>query len=586
MALTTSDVVHTSSATAGIQEAIDALPDRGGTVFLPAGHYVVHRSIRLRAGVTLRGEGTATVLRRRAPVTFNLTAPCGAHADTVQVSSATGLQPGDEIIITDLVQRTWHSRQFVIDAINDTILKGRIVAGNPERSYAPEVGAWGGHYFPMLHILECDGVVIESLTIHGGDHPYTRGDDAGFTCMAIHAVGATNLLIHGVTVRSWPADGIGAQRGHGVTVTHCLVEDCLGHGFHPGTYLRESRWTSNTSRRNLSGFYFCLGVRHAVVTDNIFVDNHGCGIDGLGAPDQDNVIYSNLVARNGLYGIEARGALNNVIKGNIVQDNSRRCPGAYPGIYLREHAGNVVQANRCLDTQDQPTQSRGLVVEEEAGENLIVNNIVTDVDLPGPPAPSQGQLRPVRWGVELDGRLDERTWEAADWMPANLHITDGAPASVDTQFRLLYDRTHLYLGVRCDEPFMDRIFDSVKERGGKVWKENAIEMIVTPPGEGALTYHLSINTLGTLYEKVYERKRVAEWHSEVKAAVHRGEGFWSMEIAVPFASLGVDTVYPGEIWRGNLSRHRTTVRPFESSAWSATYDGINRAARFGCWIVE
>ena len=586
MAVITLDVARSPSATAGIQEAIDALSERGGTVLIPAGRYLVCHSIRLRSGVTLRGEGTATVLTRRAPVTFNLTAPCGAHADTVEVNTATGLQPGDEIIIADLMQRTWHSRQFVIQSIKETTLKGRIVAGNPVRSYAPEGGAWGGHCFPMLHIPDCDGVVLESLTIHGGDHAYSRGDDAGFTCMAVHAVGATDLRIDRVTVRGWPTDGIGAQRGRGVTVTHCLVEDCLGRGFHPGTHLRESLWTNNISRRNLSGFYFCLGVRHAVVADNVFVDNHGCGIDGLGDPDRDNVIRGNLVARNGLYGIEARGALNNVIAGNIVQDNSQRCPGAYPGVYLHGHAGNVVQGNRCHDTQDQPTQSRGLVVEEEAGENLFANNMVTDVEVSGPPAPGRAHLRPARWVLELDGRLDEPDWQAADRIPANLRIEDGASAVVDTEFRLLYDLSHLYLGARCEEPFMNRIFDKVEERGGKVWKENAIEMIMRPPGEGVFTYHLSVNTLGTLYERVYEGKRVADWHPQARAVVHRGEDFWSVEIAIPLASLGVEAVHPGETWRGNLSRHRTAVRPFETSAWSATYDGINRPARFGCLVVE
>jgi len=580
------DVEHSASATAGIQEAIDALPEKGGTVFVPAGRYLVRRSIRLRSGVTLCGEGAATVLTRRAPVTFTLTAQCGAHADTVEVDSAAGLQAGDEIIIADVVQRTWHSRQFVIQSIEGTTLKGEIVAGNPERSYAPQDGAWGGHYFPMLHIPNCDGVSIKSLTIHGGDYAYTRSDDAGFTCMAVHATDATDLRVHRVTVKGWPADGIGAQRGGGVTVTHCLVEGCLSHGFHPGTHLSESLWTNNVSRRNLTGFFFCLGVRHAVVTDNIFVDNHGCGIDNLGDPDRDNVVRGNLIARNGLYGIEARGALNNVIAGNIVQDNSQRCPGAYPGIYLSNHVGNVVEGNRCHDTQERPTQSRGLVAEEEACENLFANNLVTDVDVPGPPAPGRALLRAVQGGLEVNGKLDKPAWQGADQLPANQCIQDGAPTLVNTGFRLLHDETHLYLGARCEEPFMDRIFDQVKQRGGKVWKENAVEMIVRPPGENVFTYHLSVNTLGTLFEKKYKGKRVADWHSQGRAAVHRAKGFWSIEIAIPLASFGLEIVRSGDMWRGNFSRHRTTARPFEISAWSTTYGGINRPERFGYLTVE
>jgi len=587
MTVTSVEVECSASATAGIQEAIDALPQTGGTVIIPAGRYLIHRSIRLRSGVSLRGEGPATILTRRAPVTFNLTAPCQAQSKTVEVDSVAGLQPGDEIIIADLIQRSWHSRQFVISVIEGTTLKGEIVAGNPKRSYAPDGGAWGGHFFPMLHIPDCDSVTIESLAIHGGDHPYSRSDDAGFTCMAVHAASATNLQIHHVTAKGWPADGIGAQRGRGVTVTHCLVEDCLSHGFHPGTHLAESLWTNNISRRNRTGFFFCLGVRHAVVTDNVFVDNQGCGIDNLGDPDRDNVIRGNIVARNGLYGIEGRGALNNVIAGNIVQDNSQRSPGMFPGIYLSKHAGNVVQGNRCHDTQDQPTQSRGLVAEDDAGENVFADNLVTDADVPKPPEPGQARLRSARGSMVLDGQLDKAAWHGADRLPANLNIEDGSSAQVDTEFRLLYDDPHLYVAARCEEPFMHRIFDRITERGGPVWKENALEMLIRPPGESATAYHLSINTLGTLFEKVRNGKQFEDWPSQAKAAVHRGTGFWSVEIAIPLASFGVNVVRSGDIWQGNFSRHRTTMRPYEISAWSATYGrGINYPERFGCLKVD
>lgn len=575
------EVEPSASATAGIQEAIDALPESGGTVFIPAGRYLVRRSIRLRSSITLRGEGAATILTRPAPVDFTLTAPCEANANTVAVDSAEGLQPGDEIIVADIIQRTWHSRQFLIESIEGTTLKGKIVAGNPKRSYAPKNGAWGGHYFPMIHIPDCDGVSIESLTIHGGDHAYTPGDHAGFTCMAVHAATATNLQVQHVTVQHWPADGIGAQRGSGVTVTHCLVEDCLSHGFHPGTHLTESLWTHNISRRNATGFFFCLGVRHAIVADNIFVDNRGCGIDNLGAPDRDNVVRGNVIARNGRYGIEAVGALNNIIANNIVQDNSQRCPGMFPGIYLDGHAGNVVEGNHCHDTQENATQGSGIVADNEAGENLIANNLVTHVDLPAPPMPTPGKLRALRGKLDLDGRLDKPAWQTADRLPANRRIEDGALAAVETEFCLLYDETHLYVGALCNEPNMHRVFDCVTQQGEAVWKENAIELMLTPPGEGAFTYHLSVNTLGTLFEKEHEGKRMGDWASQAKVAVHCGDQFWSVEIAIPLASMHVDAVQCGDIWRGNFRRHRTTVRPSDQSVWSPTYAGLYRPERFG-----
>ncbi|GAG16367.1 unnamed protein product, partial [marine sediment metagenome] len=52
---------NAASPTAGIQEAIDALPAGGGVVTLPRGRYVIRRAIVLRSHVTLRGDGVHTV---------------------------------------------------------------------------------------------------------------------------------------------------------------------------------------------------------------------------------------------------------------------------------------------------------------------------------------------------------------------------------------------------------------------------------------------------------------------------------------------------------------------------------------------
>ena len=56
------DFAGRESFTAGIQEAIDALPADGGVVVIPPGTYLLRRSVALRAHVTLRGAGSTTVL--------------------------------------------------------------------------------------------------------------------------------------------------------------------------------------------------------------------------------------------------------------------------------------------------------------------------------------------------------------------------------------------------------------------------------------------------------------------------------------------------------------------------------------------
>lgn len=105
-------------ATAAIQAAIDAVPD-GGTVWLPAGRYVVDGALVVRAsGVVVAGEGpSATFLHFRratgqtggAGLLFSggapsagswpLAADAESRADRVRVADPTGLAVGDLISV-------------------------------------------------------------------------------------------------------------------------------------------------------------------------------------------------------------------------------------------------------------------------------------------------------------------------------------------------------------------------------------------------------------------------------------------------------------------------------------------------------
>ena len=61
------DFYDVHSPTAGIQDAVDALPAAGGIVYIPAGTYAIIRSITLRSGVRIYGEGGQTKIIRRDP---------------------------------------------------------------------------------------------------------------------------------------------------------------------------------------------------------------------------------------------------------------------------------------------------------------------------------------------------------------------------------------------------------------------------------------------------------------------------------------------------------------------------------------
>ena len=98
-------VANLLSPTAGIQEAIDALGGKAGVVTIPAGTYVLHRSVRVHSNLTLQGAGEQTVLTRPKQAGSKLAAPAGAEDRSLQVENTAGLAASDEIGIFDQTHR-------------------------------------------------------------------------------------------------------------------------------------------------------------------------------------------------------------------------------------------------------------------------------------------------------------------------------------------------------------------------------------------------------------------------------------------------------------------------------------------------
>jgi hypothetical protein len=286
---------------------------------------------------------------------------------------ATGLKVGDALYVHEPGQCGYNSRHGIVRAMRGDVADLELVDCDPARTYWPERGGAARNLFPAVRAFRTRQACVENLTIDGGvaRHPRPRGD---FTTAAVHSNESEDFSVRNVTVRNWPADGIGLQNGSG-SVTGCLVENCRGPGLHPGTIITHSVWTNNVSRRNTGdGLFFCLYVTHAIVQGNLFYRNQGHGIGGLADPDAHNVVAGNVCDANGMHGIDATRAIGNAIQGNVLRNNSQSAPGKYAGVYLEAHRDNVVTGNVCLDDQERATQLKGVVSVRPAGRNVIAQN--------------------------------------------------------------------------------------------------------------------------------------------------------------------------------------------------------------------
>ncbi len=170
---------------------------------------------------------------------------------------------------------------------------------------------------------------------------------------------------------------------------------------------------------------------------------------------------------------------------------------------------------------------------------------------------------------ELDGRADEPGW--ASLVEATGFNVLGTAAHTDKQtaFRIGWHDQTLYLAATCHEPDVALLADRLPD-GGNLWDENSVELFIGPER----FQHLLVNSLGS---KVWVDGGARKW----QAAAFKGDDFWSLEAAIPFAALG-GTPNPDEVWRFNITRNTTVFRSggHRYSTWSVLQKSFNEPPGF------
>ena len=382
--LSSVDFQTTESRTAGIQEAVDALPPEGGTVYIPAGRHEISRTIRLRSGVYIRGEGDHSILTRRHPVFLTpLTRPGLTGETEIQVEDASSFVVGDAISVRSPESHGWWTTHTIVTKVSG---KSITLMDELTHDYLPEEEALALNLFPALYAVDSRDIRIENLFIDGEIRDEDRERiPVEFTLSAIHFRAVSDCEVTGVHVRGYPGDGISIQIGDNATISNCLSEYNIGHGFHPGTGLSSGAWVNNVGRYNgWDGFFFCHRVRHSIISGNRLHDNGWNGIGNLGVGgeggDRYNVVSGNFCYNNGKSGIDIRGGGNNTVTSNVCGNNSRSEPGRWPGILVEDSFNTIVSGNRCFDfheKESEKTQGNGILVVGESRDNIISGNIIT-----------------------------------------------------------------------------------------------------------------------------------------------------------------------------------------------------------------
>lgn len=176
----------------------------------------------------------------------------------------------------------------------------------------------------------------------------------------------------------------------------------------------------------------------------------------------------------------------------------------------------------------------------------------------------------------IDGKLDDRAWQAAPLVEDMALMRGGKPATEKTSVWVAYDDAGLYIAFRCHDSQMGKLKADHTERGAPLYQDDDVEVFLLPPG-AARPYQFAINPLGTISDNFGDG---AEW----QAAAERGADAWTVEVFIPYAAVGAEGPPPaGASWAAQFGRQQKAKA--EVSAWTPTAAFID-ASNFGELVFE
>lgn len=362
-----------SSKTAGIQEAIDALPLEGGMLFLPSGTYVLKASILLRSNIQLIGAGSSTVLKHADETKSKLLQDAHAGENQVVVENPNGFEVGMDVVVEDDTYLSNFGTLGRITAINGNTLT---LDSSLDGPYTVSNNGFAVNSFPVIRDHQSEwssGIQIKSLKIDGnnkkvGIHTWGGGIYFGYV---------TDSIVEDVWIDNSSCEGF-MDFGHYNQIVNNIISNAAKNGIHIGA---QNNIIMGNIIKNSGGLgvYFCWMNRYNIVSNNQITGN----LLGIGYLDDDptggdkyNIIEDNVISNNKQHGIYCYNTSYDSLINNTITNNSQLSPGIWSGIYLNNITNFIVDSNLIIDNQDQKTQAWGIYEGGTSDYNVFIGNIV------------------------------------------------------------------------------------------------------------------------------------------------------------------------------------------------------------------
>ena len=178
---------------------------------------------------------------------------------------------------------------------------------------------------------------------------------------------------------------------------------------------------------------------------------------------------------------------------------------------------------------------------------------------------------------KIDGVLDDSSWQAAQLLDTFVQQepTTGAPASDRTEVRVLYNRSHLFIGVRAYAS-LPVTATEMRRDADRLFDEDNFQIILDTFHDSRNGYMFLTTPLGAkLEQQVFDEGEGGgrgttsnvnrNWDGVWDAAARMLDDGWTAEIAIPFSTVRF-IPKDQQVWGVNFQRH--IRRKNETVLWS------------------
>jgi len=245
----------------------------------------------------------------------------------------------------------------------------------------------------------------------------------------------------------------------------------------------------------------------------------------------------------------------------IVFPDTRK-PKSYHAYLLIAMTLICSQEGEATEQETSPMEEEAIAVEEVSpvDEETIARKEISVVKIVG--------KAPV-----INGRLDDPAWKKAAELTGFSLLDTGEPALNQTKVLVLCNEVNLYVSFYCHDPQIKKIVAEVREgRDGPLWKDDCVELFLDPLNDGSTYYHFIVNSLGLQYDGrclAGEKTENGKWDGVWEAKTAKEKDYWTVEMAIPFATLGLAEGKVKNEWGGNFCRefqHHTLITHAASPA--------------------